>query len=52
MEQDVMLAAMLRKFQQNPGLREKLLATGDKTLVEATPDKFWGAGVSLALPWR
>ena len=46
-EQDVMLAIMLRKFQQNPDLRRKLLATGDKTLVEATPDKFWGAGVSL-----
>ena len=47
LEQDVMYAAMLRKFKQNPELMQKLLDTGDMILVEATPDKTWGAGVSL-----
>ena len=42
-----MYATMLRKFKQNPELLRKLLDTGDKTLVEATPDRTWGAGVSL-----
>uniref|UniRef100_A0A6B2LN51 NADAR domain-containing protein n=1 Tax=Arcella intermedia TaxID=1963864 RepID=A0A6B2LN51_9EUKA len=36
----------LAKFQQNPELKEKLLATGDKILVEASPyDKIWGIGI-------
>ena len=45
--EDVMFAAMLRKFGENEGLRDKLLATGNKCLVEATPDKKWGAGVAI-----
>ncbi|GJE95780.1 NADAR family protein [Phanerochaete sordida] len=33
------------KFAQHPALRETLLATGDKELVEASPyDDFWGYG--------
>ena len=46
-EPEIMYAAMLRKFGQNQGLRQKLLETGDKTLVEATPDKHWGSGLAL-----
>lgn len=35
------------KFTQNPKLLEALLATGDTTLVEASPyDKTWGIGLS------
>lgn len=33
------------KFQQNDEIRAKLLATGDKLLVEASPlDRIWGIG--------
>ena len=37
---------MVRKFDQNPHLKKKLLDTKGKTLVEATPDKKWGASPS------
>jgi len=38
----------LAKYQQNPELLEALLATGDKTLVEASPkDDIWGIGVGI-----
>jgi ribA/ribD-fused uncharacterized protein len=34
------------KFGQNPDLRDVLLATGDKLLVEASPlDRLWGVGL-------
>jgi ribA/ribD-fused uncharacterized protein len=34
------------KFTQNPKLKETLLATGDKILVEASPyDRIWGIGL-------
>lgn len=33
------------KFSQNPELREILLSTGSKMIVEASPsDKIWGIG--------
>ena len=34
----------IAKFEQNPDLKEKLLATGNKTLIEGTwwKDTFWG----------
>ena len=36
------------KFEQHPGLRDKLLATGDAILVEgASYDKVWGVGVGV-----
>ena len=36
----------LLKFRQNPDLKQKLLETGDKGLVEASPfDKIWGIGL-------
>ena len=42
-----MVAVNYAKYSQNPRLRDKLLATGDKTLVEASPhDKIWGIGMS------
>jgi ribA/ribD-fused uncharacterized protein len=50
----------LHKFHQNPGLRDFLLATGDKVLVEASPvDRIWGIGLAAddkrarnPLQWR
>ena len=39
---DIMESALRLKFSQNPELKEKLLATNNKTLVEASPvDKYW-----------
>ena len=40
--------AILAKFAQTEELKRALLATGDKTLGEASPhDRFWGIGVAL-----
>lgn len=37
----------IRKFEQNPKLKEYLLSTDDSILVEASPyDKIWGVGIS------
>lgn len=37
----------LLKFTQHPDLKDKLLATGNKTLVEASPaDQIWGIGMA------
>jgi ribA/ribD-fused uncharacterized protein len=43
---DVMLRCVRPKFLRDPGLKEKLLATGDRLLQEGLPakDKFWGIG--------
>ena len=38
---------ILKKFEQNEELCKALLNTGDKTIVEATYDTFWGTGVPL-----
>ena len=35
------------KFSQNPELKEILLSTLNKTLIEASRDLFWGVGMSL-----
>jgi len=41
-----MIEANHAKFTQNEDLKEILLSTGDKTLVEASPyDKIWGIGL-------
>ena len=49
-EQEIMFELMIRKFEQNPLIRAKLLDTAGKTLVEATPDRTWGAGCSIFSP--
>ncbi len=42
----VVVRGNLGKFSQNPHLREFLLSTGDKVLVEASPkDAIWGIGL-------
>ena len=42
----IMYEACLAKFTSSPDLREILLATDNKVLVEASPyDKIWGVGV-------
>ncbi|KAI1712995.1 N-glycosidase [Ditylenchus destructor] len=44
---EIMEIALRAKFFQNPDLRDRLLATSGKILVEASPrDIFWGAGLS------
>ena len=49
----IMYSGVYAKFTQNPELKIRLLATGEKFLVEASPyDKIWGIGYnkSDALP--
>lgn len=44
---DIVVKGNLHKFMQNPELREFLLSTGNKILVEASPcDTIWGIGMS------
>ena len=45
----VMFDLLTIKFQQNPDLKEKLLATGDKKLIESTQSKFWGCGLTIPM---
>ncbi len=43
---DVVKAGNRAKYEQNPDLKAKLLATGDAILAEASPkDKIWGIGL-------
>lgn len=43
---DIMVDGLYERFSQNTDIREKLLATGDKILVEASPyDNIWGVGL-------
>lgn len=42
----IMYEACMAKFSSSAALKAKLLATGDKVLVEASPlDKIWGVGL-------
>lgn len=44
---DIGLDALKAKFSQNEELKNKLLGTGDKIIVEASPlDRIWGIGLS------
>lgn len=44
-KEDIMRIALFHKFEQHSDLRDKLLATGSKKLVEHTPhDSYWGDG--------
>ena len=46
---DIAAAGNLAKFSQNQRLREYLLATGTRVLVEASPvDSIWGIGMDKA----
>ena len=35
------------KYEQHDDIKQKLLATGDRPLIEATNNPFWGAGAHL-----
>lgn len=44
---DLVVTGNLAKFGQHSGLRDFLLTTGDRVLVEASPlDRIWGTGVA------
>ncbi|WP_277963929.1 NADAR family protein [Pseudomonas sp. RIT-To-2] len=48
---DIVVAANLHKFDQNPALKMLLLNTGDRVLVEASPvDAIWGIGLAADDP--
>lgn len=44
---DVMRHIVTEKFKQHKDLRDKLLATGQVNLIEASMDSFWGAKATL-----
>lgn len=47
----IVLAGSLHKFGQDEALRDYLLATGDRVLVEASPlDRIWGIGLAADAP--
>ena len=44
---DIVITGNLHKFSQNPSLRQFLLSTNDRVLVEASPvDAIWGIGLA------
>mgnify|MGYP000865870243 CR=1 FL=1 len=44
---DIVVRANEAKFSQDPALRDYLLTTGDRVLVEASPvDRIWGIGLA------
>jgi ribA/ribD-fused uncharacterized protein len=46
---DLVVAGNLAKFGQHPDLRDFLLGTGSRVLVEASPlDRVWGTGLAAA----
>ena len=45
----VMYDLLKLKYQQNPKLKERLIATGDKKLIESTMSKFWGCGMTIPM---
>ena len=45
----IVVTGNLAKFSQHPKLRQFLLATGDRVLVEASPrDRIWGIGLAAS----
>ena len=47
----IVVEGNLLKFSQNKGLKDFLLSTGDRVLVEASPvDKIWGIGLAADHP--
>ena len=48
---DIVMRGNCAKFEQHPPLRDFLLATGDRVLVEASPvDPVWGIGLAAGDP--
>ena len=48
---DIVIEGNVAKFGQNAALRDYLLATGERVLVEASPlDRIWGIGMSAKNP--
>jgi ribA/ribD-fused uncharacterized protein len=48
---DVVYEANLAKFTQNPEMKAELIASGDREIVEASPeDKIWGIGMHETHP--
>lgn len=48
---EIVKQANIAKFSQNPKMKDFLLSTGDKILVEASPkDTIWGIGLSADSP--
>ncbi|MEU6205045.1 NADAR family protein [Micromonospora musae] len=48
---DIVVAGSVAKFGQHPRLRDFLLGTGDRVLVEASPmDRVWGIGLAARDP--
>ena len=45
----VMYDLLKLKYQQNPKLKIKLLATGTKKLYESTQSKYWGCGLTIQM---
>ena len=45
----IMFDLLKLKFQQNPELKARLIATGGKRLVESTQSKFWGCGLTIPM---
>ena len=44
---DIVVQGSIAKFSQNPALKDFLLNTGGRILVEASPvDKIWGIGMA------
>ncbi len=49
-QETIMFEALVAKFTQNKKAMNDLLATGSRILVEASPDRLWGCGLSMDDP--
>jgi ribA/ribD-fused uncharacterized protein len=48
MAEDIVRKGLVAKFQSSPRLRDLLLLTGNKIIVECSPrDRLWGAGIGV-----
>lgn len=41
---DIMVEALILKFNQNPDIKNELLSTGEMEIHENCPDPIWGGG--------
>ena len=48
-QDQVMYDLLVLKYKQNILLQAKLLATGNKKLVECTQNKYWGSGLTITM---